>query len=386
MDSTAVILGAGYAGVMAANRLAGRGVRVRLVSPEERFTERIRLHEFTAGTRADPTVPFSSLLHPDVELEQGAAVEIDASARRVTLSGNRVLDYDWLVYAVGSGNGSVPAGADAPDRLTGAGSAREKLAGLLPGEPVAVVGGGLTAVEMAAETANAYPENPVTLYVAGPLVPHFFAGARAGVLRSLKRAGVQVRRQLVEPEHLPEAAAVLWCTGFGVPDLAARSGLPVDDAGRLMVDSSLRAQGHERIFGAGDAAVITDPGYGYLPQTCASAMPMGAEAASNILRSLAGKPLPPHDSGFQAQCVSLGRRDGAVQFLHPGYTPRRFHVHGRSAAGLKEVICRMTLRWIRGEAKRSGGYTWPAGPRTTAEGASRNSSPTGAWSSPSPTT
>ena len=383
MDTTAVILGAGYAGVMAANRLAGRGVSVRLVSPEQRFTERIRLHEFTAGTRADPTVSFSSLLHPDVELVQAAAAEIDAASRRVRLAGGASLDYDWLVYAVGSGSGSVPAGAEAPHRLAGAGSAREKLRSLKPGEPVAVVGGGLTAVEVAAETAHAYPRNPVTLYAAGHLIQHFSAGTREGVLRSLARAGVQVRRQAVDPEHLPEAAAVLWCTGFGVPDLAAGSGLPVDAAGRLTVDSSLRVHGQERIFGAGDAAVITDPGYGYLPQTCATAMPMGADAASNILRSLAGEPLPPHDSGFQAQCVSLGRRDGAVQFLHPGYTPRRFHVHGRGAAGLKEVICRMTLRWIRGEAKRSGGYTWPAGPRMEAPSARNSSWHTGAWSSPS---
>lgn len=386
MDTTAVIVGAGYAGVMAANRLAGRGVRVRLVSPRERFTERIRLHEFTAGTRPDPTVPFSRLLHPDVEVVQGTAADIDPGSRRVRLLNGAFLDYDWMVYAVGSGAGSAPAGTHAPDRLTGAGSAREELRSLRPGEPVAVVGGGLTAVEVAAETARAYPRNPVTLYTAGTLIQHFADSTRDGMLRSLSRAGVKVRNQLVGPDHLPDAAVVLWCAGFGVPDLAARSGLPVDAAGRLTVDSRLRVQGHERIFGAGDAAVITDPGYGYLAQTCATAMPMGAEAASNILRSLAGEDLPQHSSGFQAQCVSLGRRDGAVQFMNPGYSPRRLHVHGRSAAVLKEVICRMTLRWIRGEAKRSGGYTWPAGPRMAAEGASRSSSPTGTSSSPSPMT
>ena len=382
MNTTAVILRAGYAGVMAANRLAGQGVRVRLVSPEPRFTERIRLHEFAAGTRVDPTVPFSSLLHPDVELVPGTAEQIDAPSRRVHLSSGAFLDYDWLVYAVGSGSGAVPAGAEAPDRLSGAGAAREKLGGLLPGDPVAVVGGGLTAVEVAAETARAYPRNPVTIYAAGPLIQHFSASTRERILRSLKRAGVRVVRQAVDPGRLPNAAAVLWCAGFGVPELAARSGLPVGTAGRLMVDSSLRVHGQERIFGAGDAAVITAPGYGFLPQTCATAMPMGAEAASNILRCLAGEPLPPHDSGFQAQCVSLGRSDGAVQFLYPGYTPRPFHVHGRSAAVLKEVICRMTLRWIRGEAKRSGGYTWPAGPRMAVEGANGNSSHTGASCSP----
>lgn len=365
MGTSTVILGAGYAGVMAANRLAGQGMDVRLVNPVPRFIERIRLHEYAAGTRTDPSVEFGSLLHPAVELVQAEAETIDAAGRRVHLREGGSLGYDWLIYAVGSGSGGVPAGALAPDRLDGAGPVRERLQALAPGEPVAVVGGGLTAVEVAAETAHAWPGNPVTLYTAGVLALHFSSGARAGILRSLGRAGVQVQAGLVDPDQLPAASVVLWCAGFGAPDLAARSGLPVDQSGRLAVDSRLRALGQERIFGAGDAAVITDPGYSYLPQTCATAMPMGAEAASNILRTLAGEPLPPHSSGFLGQCVSLGRQDGAVQFLHAGYTPRRIHLHGRAAAMLKEVLCRMTLRWIRGEAKRSGAYTWPAGPRMT---------------------
>ncbi|MBD7993860.1 FAD-dependent oxidoreductase [Arthrobacter sp. Sa2CUA1] len=367
MDTTAVILGGGYAGVMAANRLAGQGHPVMLVTPDERFTQRIRLHEYTAGTRADPRVDYATLLNPKVQLLAGRAEAIRPVTRTVRLVSGVRLDYGYLVYAVGSGEGRVPPGAVAPDRFSGAVEARTRLSRLAPGERIAVVGGGLTAVEVAAETAGAYPENPLTLYTAGNLVPHFSAGARAGLLRGLRSAGVRVQTGTVNPDRLPEAGVVLWCAGFGVPQLAARSGLPVDAAGRLALDATLRVPGQDRIYGAGDAAVITDPGYGYLPMTCASAMPMGAEAAGNILRSAAGTPPARHNSGFLGQCVSLGRRDGAVQFLTADYTARSFHLHGRSAAVLKEVLCRMTLRWIRGEAKKSGAYTWPAGPRMTPE-------------------
>ncbi|MCC3283813.1 NAD(P)/FAD-dependent oxidoreductase [Arthrobacter caoxuetaonis] len=358
-----VILGGGYAGVMAANRLAGRGQDTVLLTPDPRFTERIRLHEFTAGGRADPTQDYRSLLHPAVRLVAGAAAAIEPSARTVHLASGDSMGYEYLVYAVGSGSAPAPAGAVAPDRLDGAREARRRLRELARGERIAVVGGGLTAVEMAAEIARQYPDNPLTLYASGTLVPQLAESTRSGMLESLRRAGVEVHAGTVDPENLPEASLVLWCAGFGVPSLAARSGLPVNADGRLVVDSSLRVPGQDRIFGAGDAAVIGAPGYGYLPMTCATAMPMGAEAASNILRLQEGEPLPRHDSGFQAQCISLGRRDGAVQFLTPGFTPRRLHVHGRSAAVLKEVICRMTLRWIRGEARKSGAYTWPRGPK-----------------------
>lgn len=362
MNTRAVILGGGYAGVMAANRLAGRGRGVLLVNPDPRFTERIRLHEYSAGTRDDPTVGYASLLNPRVRVIVDSAETIDAHRRTVRLQSGQQLEYDYLVYAVGSGAAAVPAGAIAPERPSGAAQARERLARLAPGERIAVVGGGLTAVEMAAETARARPRNPVTLYTAGTPATRLGAAAQAALMRSLRRAGVTVRTGTVAPDRLPDAAVVLWCAGFGVPRLAAESGLPVDAAGRLRVDATLQVHGQERIFGAGDAAVITDPGYEYLPMTCAAAMPMGAAAAGNVLRILAGAAPVRHSSGLLAQCISLGRRDGTVQFLAPDGTARSFHLHGRTAAVLKEVICRMTLRWIRGEATKSGAYTWPAGP------------------------
>ena len=46
-----LVVGAGYAGLLAANRLAGRGAHVTLVNERDTFVDRIRLHEVIAGTR-----------------------------------------------------------------------------------------------------------------------------------------------------------------------------------------------------------------------------------------------------------------------------------------------------------------------------------------------
>lgn len=58
-----VVLGGGYAGVMAANRLTRRrDVVVTLVNAREEFVERIRLHQLTVGNRdarRSPTAAFS---------------------------------------------------------------------------------------------------------------------------------------------------------------------------------------------------------------------------------------------------------------------------------------------------------------------------------------
>lgn len=372
MGTTAVVLGGGYAGVMAANRLAAAqrpGLEVRLVTPEQRFVERIRLHEYAAGHRKDATVSYSSLLHPDVRLVHGIADRINDGGRSVALAGGGELSTDYLVYAVGSGRAPVPAGAFTVNSLAAAGAARRALAALPNGSGVAVVGGGLTAVETAAEAARSHPRLEVSLYPASPLLPGLPDATRRSVQHRLARAGVGVHEGTRVPFDAVAGAVfgagvVLWCAGFGVPDLAERSGLPVDAAGRLQVDPALRVPGYERIYGAGDAAVRADAAYARM--SCAAALPMGAGAAGNILRSLAGAGPARHDSGFAAQCISLGRTDGLIQFVSAADSPRPFRIHGPAAAVLKESICRMTLRWIRSEARRSGAYTWPRGPRETA--------------------
>ena len=349
MGTTALILGGGYAGVMAANRLAAAqrpGLDVQLITPEPRFVERIRLHEYAAGTRADATVSYGSLLHPAVRLISGSVERIsvdavDAGGRSVLLADGRTLAFDYLVYAAGSGRPAVPAGALAVQHLAGAAAARRELAALPNGARVAVVGGGITAVETAGETARRYPHLQVALYCATLLLPGMTAGGRHSAARSLARAGVALHEGTRVPPDLravSDADIVLWCTGFSVPAPAAASGLPVNGEGRLRVDSTLRMRGQDRIYAAGDAA-------------------------GNILRSLDGKPPTRHESGFAAQCISLGRSDGLIQFVTAGDTATRFHARGRTAAVLKEIICRSTLRWIRSEAKRSGAYTWPRGPR-----------------------
>ncbi|MCQ1953588.1 NAD(P)/FAD-dependent oxidoreductase [Arthrobacter sp. zg-Y238] len=395
MGTTAVVLGGGYAGVMAANRLAasGRpGLDVVLVTPEPRFVERIRLHEYAAGVRADATADFGSLLHPGVRRIQDRAVQIRPE-RTVQLAGGAEAGYDYLVYAVGSAAGTAPDGAVRIEHLEGAASARRELAALPAGARVAVVGGGLTAVETAAETARSFGSLRVSLHSAGPVVPGLRTQTRRSVEKSLRRAGVELRSGTPVPAGGDVRAGlgadvVLWCAGFGVPDLAAASGLPVNDGGRLSLDPTLRVRGQDRIYGAGDAAVIDDPFYAYLRMCCAAAMPMGAEAAGNILRALDGKAEVRHDSGFRGLCISLGRSDGAVQFLSADDSPIRFHLHGRTAAVQKEIICRMTLRWIRGEAKRSGAYTWPTGPqagKATTAAPARTTAPA-PTAAPAPTT
>lgn len=379
-----VIIGGGYAGTTAANRLAAsapgrRGdLAVAIVNPRARFVERIRLHEYAASTRQDATVSYEPLLNARVRLTTAAVTGIDPAARTVALDTGGVLGYDHLVYAAGSGAASVPRGTHAIDNAEGVAGFRTALdearAALGRGATthdrthhhvrVAVVGGGLTAVETASELAEQNPELRVALH-ASRLIASLNERARDHVRVTLGRLGVVVHEGVavhadagIDMRTVLESDLVVWCAGFGVPQLAASSGLPVDPHGRLLVTPTLHSAADERILGAGDAVRINDSRYDYLRMACATAMPQGGRAADNILREIAGRPPIAHSNGFLAQCVSLGRRDAVIQFVHLDDRSGRMIWTGRLGVWAKETISRWTIDWARGEGQRSGSYVW----------------------------
>jgi NADH:ubiquinone reductase (H+-translocating) len=367
-----VVIGGGYAGTLAANHLLTRSdVDVTLVNPRPTFVERIRLHQMVAET-GSATVDYGKLLNPRIRLVVDAATRIDAGGRRVRLASGSELHYDYVIYAVGSiaSTGAVPGAAEHAFRiaeLEHAERLRNRLADVHPDVPVCVVGGGLTGIETAAELAH--ERAPVTLVCAARLGPSLSEPGRRSVARQLARLGVQVREGsavaqvregsvlLDDGRELPSAVTV-WTTGFGVPDLAARSGLSTDAIGRLLTDEALTSVDDERIVAAGDAAAPSD-----LPlrMSCQAAMPLGAQAANTVLSRIAGTTPAVVNQAFAGQCISLGRSLGTFQVQHTDDTPRRLYIGGRLAAVIKEQVCRATVSYIAREGRKPGSYLWLRG-------------------------
>ncbi|HTM85625.1 MAG TPA: FAD-dependent oxidoreductase, partial [Mycobacterium sp.] len=97
-----VVVGGGYAGTLAANHLTVRpDLDVTLVNPRPAFIERIRLHQYVAGTHP-ATVDYGTLLGAGVRLVVDTAARIDAADRRLLLASGAELRYDYLIYAAGS--------------------------------------------------------------------------------------------------------------------------------------------------------------------------------------------------------------------------------------------------------------------------------------------
>ncbi|GAA3158495.1 NAD(P)/FAD-dependent oxidoreductase [Nonomuraea roseoviolacea] len=371
-----VVIGGGYAGTVAANHLRLRtDVAITLVNPRPTFVERIRLHQFAAGNY-DAAVDYGTLLGDGVRLVVDSATRIDSASRTVELASGDALDYDYVIYAVGSTGAipsSVPGAAEfaySVAEFEFAERLRARLAEPPADAAITVVGGGLTGVETAAELAD--QGRAVTLICGGVLAPALTAPARRSVATWLSEHGVtvlegdpvtQVRQDaVVLTGGTPRPSALtVWTAGFGVPGLAAASGLSVDPLGRLLTDETLVSVDDDRVVGAGDAA---SPSGRPLRMRCQAAMPLGIQAADAVLSRIAGTAPAVIDQAFKSTCISLGRHAATMQYSRPDDTPLDTFIDGQKAAEAKEELCRRAVMGISMEGRSPGAVVWQkAGPR-----------------------
>lgn len=374
-----VVVGGGYAGTLAANHLRQRpGVDISVINPRPVFVERIRLHQLVADTSA-AIADYDSLLGNGIGLIVDTVERVVPADRRVVLGSGADLNYDYLIYAVGS-TGALPSAvpgvaefAHSVADLESAQRLRYALADLPLAAPITVVGGGLTGIETASELAEL--GRPVTLVCGGVLGPSLSRRGRRSVAKQLRGLEVNVLESVSATEVrwdsvvltngavLPSAATV-WTAGFTVPDLAARSGLSTDAVGRLLTDETLTSVDDARIVAAGDAAA---PSGQPLRMSCQAAGPLGVQAANTVLSRIAGETPRSLDQAFTGQCISLGRSHGTIQLARKDDTPVEVYAGGRFAASVKETVCKGTLWAIRREAAKPGSYFWFKGGRRLAQ-------------------
>jgi NADH:ubiquinone reductase (H+-translocating) len=372
-NTDVVVIGGGYAGVMAANRLTQRDdVTVTLINPRPTFVDRIRLHQLVGGSHG-AVIDYRKVLADRVRLVVDTVTRIDAAGRRVTLATGDTAGYDYLIYAVGSGSADprVPGAAEFAYPIATLEEA-QRLRPVLDTAPamaaVTVVGAGPTGIETAAELAEA--GRTVTLVCGGVLGPYLHPRGRRSVAEQLATLGVTVLDgpdatvtavtrdavQLGDGRELPSTVTI-WTAGFGVPDLGARSGLSTDALGRLLTDETLTSVDDVRIVAAGDAVAPSD-----LPfrMSCQAAVQLGPHAADTVLSRIAGEHPAPLALAFAAQCISLVRRAGIFQLAHRNDVAMSLYIGGRPGAKLKELICQGIPWQLAYQARKPGSFDFPA--------------------------
>ena len=346
-----VIVGSGFAGLTALNRLAKSGLRVTLVDRNSYSTFQPLLYQVaTAGlTSADVAYPTWTAAHKTrTQFRKGEVTGVDTDARHVLLSDGAVLDYDYLVLATGVSaaffgvKGAEEHSYSLYTRLDAVRLRNQLMAELekrsVAGDDsdlgITIVGGGATGLEMAgtlAEMRNiALPASfpaidrarfRITLIEMGqaliaPFNPHLRDYAR----RELAKRGVDVRLdtkieqvdagsvRLSDGTTLPSDMTI-WAAGITGPEWLGKLGLPIGRGGRVITGPDLRVSGHERIFAAGDIGVIEGQP---LPQLAQPAIQQGRHVADQIRLIEAGRPTQSFKYKDKGNMATIGHRSAVV--------------------------------------------------------------------------
>ncbi|MET8839177.1 FAD-dependent oxidoreductase [Streptomyces rubiginosohelvolus] len=357
-----VVIGAGYTGASAAGRLArrlrGEDVSITLVNAEPDFVERVRMHQLAVGQPLRPR-PFDEMFAgTGVTLRLGRVTGVDVDRRTVTVTGAdgpSDLEYDTLVYALGSAwnTQGVPGTTEHAHEIAGRDGAlrlRDRLAALAPGSPVTVVGGGLTGVEAATELAETRPDLDVSLIARAGLgdwlspkgarhLRKVFTTLRITTHEQTTVTAVHADRVATTEGDIP-AAVTIWTTGFAVHPIARATTLETGDTGQIVVDATMRSVSHPDVYAIGDAALVTGPGDKPLRMSCASGVPTAWQAADAIAARLTDSKLPTISARYFNQCISLGRKEGLIQYVTADDRSVNAALTGRLAALYKELVCK----------------------------------------------
>jgi NADH dehydrogenase len=370
-----LVIGGGYAGGYVARLLGRAGATI--VGPENFMLFTPILPEAASGT-LEPrhvVVPLRPMC-PHAELLLGRVHSVDWNARVADVeseAGDLRLRFRRAVVALGSTSRVLPVPGlaehglgfkDLADAIALRNHVLRRLesAVLAPDRAEAAahltfvfVGAGYAGVEALAELSDlvedalrfyppltGLPRRWVLVDAARTILPEIPTGLGAYAARELARRGVEIRTEttlsgaekgavvLSDGARIPTHTLV-WTAGVRPHPLLGALGLPLDEQGRVVVDSYLRVGGLEDVWALGDCAAVPNaatPGV-VDPPTCQHAL----RQARALVRNLTGEPAP-YSYRMLGQVATLGRYKGIADVLglrlhgFPGwFVTRTYHLH-----------------------------------------------------------
>ena len=364
MTPRVVIVGAGFGGLNAAQSLAKAPVQITVVDRKNHHTFQPLLYQVaTAGlSPGEIAAPIRSILrgNKNVEVLMGEVIDFDVERRVVITADNRI-PYDYLIVAAGAGHSyfghdawqalapglktiedaleirrRVLLAFELAERQTAAGEAETPLT-------FVVVGGGPTGVELAGTLAEISHHalqhefrsiDPgrahILLIEGGPRVlPTYAEDLSRSAEEQLKQLGVEVRTSTtvtkVEPGAVDigstrlSATVVLWAAGVAASPLGRKLGVTVDRAGRVPVLPDLSLPNHAEVFVIGDLAEAKDEQGRMLPGVAPVAIQQGRFVAKVIREeveapSRSSRMRPAFHYWDKGSLATIGRAAAVAQF------------------------------------------------------------------------
>jgi NADH:ubiquinone reductase (H+-translocating) len=358
-----VVLGAGFGGLAFAQRFPSHVARVTVVDRQNHHLFQPLLYQVATAGLAAPDIaqPIRHILRdkPNLVVQLGSVRRIDLAARRVELD-TGMLDFDWLVIALGSrttyfGHDEWEKFAPGLKTLDDATQLRRRM--LLAYEraevepdaqrraelmTTVVVGGGPTGVELAgtfAELARTVlyrdfdhidaRQARILLVEGGPRVLATFPpDLSESAHQQLTKLGVEVRvntpvksigdGEVQLGDQVVRAGNIVWAAGVGAVPITKTLSVDTDRAGRIKVLPDFSVPGHPRVFAIGDLATLVDANGVVVPGVAQGAMQAGAHVAREIAFDITTRERLPqeravfryHDKGNMA---TIGRSKAVAQ-------------------------------------------------------------------------
>jgi NADH:quinone reductase (non-electrogenic) len=370
-----LVVGGGFAGGYVARLLGRQGATI--VSPENFMLYTPMLPEAASGT-LEPrhtVVPLRQMC-PHAELVLGRVTAIDEERRAAQVetpdAGTFDIAYEQLVLALGAVPRTFPVPGLAEHGLGFKDLAdaihlrnrvlRELEAADAELAPEAMtrhlsfvfVGAGYAGVEALAELSDLatdalrwyprlrdVPQRWVLVDAAPKILAEIPPRLGDYAAKELTRRGVEIHVSttlvsfdgdeavLANGVRVPSHTLV-WTAGVKASPLLGPFGMPLDDRGRVRVDSLLRVDGRERVWALGDCAAVPNemtPGQ-FDPPTCQHAL----RQARRLAKNLQGEPQP-YGYRMLGQVATLGRYKGIADVMgvpirgFPGwFVTRSYHL------------------------------------------------------------
>ena len=341
-----VVAGGGYAGLGAIGALKRfPNAEIILIEPGSGHQLIPELPEALGkqGSIDNHLVPYDTLLAGSrVEHIRRYITNLDVKNQVVYLDNDETVRYDWLILTPGSEPTMppIPGLRDVAHTLRDAGDARKIKNELqyAKEQRVAVIGGGLTGVEVAGMLAE---DHDVILVEAfDRLLPALGFGLSQYAYRRLSAAGVTVvmgqKLQRVNPPRIElekdhyEYGVLIWAGRITPPKWIQATELPLDSSGYPIADAYGQVLPH--VFVAGDLWHVVVDGQ-TIPATAQVAAIAGDFVGNTVISRIdSGTPGPTFRPRLRGMLISLDEGQGVGWVLHGGIPVRGF-----SARTLKNI-------------------------------------------------
>lgn len=358
-----VIVGSGFGGLEAAKKLGHEAVRVTVIDRTNHHLFQPLLYEVATAalSPADIAAPIRGILNDfsNTEVILAEVKSVNVAAKMVNI-GEREIAYDYLILATGSrhsyfghdeweklapGLKSLEDAVEIRRRLLLAFEHAEKItdpAAKAAAMTFVVIGGGPTGVEMAGAIAEIArytlakdfrhidPASARVVLVEGDarILSSFPEDLSVSAMKQLKQLGVEVRTGIhaknltdagveVGEEFIP-CRLKIWAAGNAASFVGKTLGVPVDKAGRVIVNDDLTIPGHPEVQVIGDLANFTHQTEKPLPGVSPVAMQQGRHAARNIMAMIDGRKPQRFRYWDKGSMATIGRNKAVadLNFIH----------------------------------------------------------------------